>query len=148
LDSKLTCISKGAVLRRLSGSPCMSSTPLGGSLLTPFRYQSESDARHFSTIGYLIPIMSILTLPVAPRARFFQNLVVTMVLTHSKPRNGFIKANLVCRTASNLFRNCNLLFINVVCYPGSSEYNSYSGGKEWWPCRWCCYQSVQCRCQR
>jgi uncharacterized membrane protein len=49
--------------------------------LAPCRYQSESVARHFSTIGYLIPIMSILTLPVAPRARFFQNLVVTMLLT-------------------------------------------------------------------
>ncbi|KAJ6025254.1 uncharacterized protein N7446_013835 [Penicillium canescens] len=44
-------------------------------------YQVDSVARHFSTIGYLIPIMSILTVPVLPRARFCQNLVVTCLLT-------------------------------------------------------------------
>ncbi|KAJ5620028.1 hypothetical protein N7510_004012, partial [Penicillium lagena] len=44
-------------------------------------YQSESVANHFSTIGYLIPIMSILTIPIAPRARFFQTLLVTMKIS-------------------------------------------------------------------
>jgi hypothetical protein len=44
------------------------------------RYQSSTVAYHFSTIGYLIPIMSILTVPVLPRARFIQNLLVTCVL--------------------------------------------------------------------
>ncbi|CAI7631717.1 unnamed protein product [Penicillium pancosmium] len=46
-------------------------------LLLMFKYQSDAVARQFSTIGYLIPIMSILTIPVAPRARFFQNLIVS-----------------------------------------------------------------------
>lgn len=45
------------------------------------RYQISSVADHFSTIGYLIPIMCILTVPVMPRARYLQNLVVTMVWT-------------------------------------------------------------------
>ena len=45
------------------------------------RYQSSTVAYHYSTIGYLIPIMSILTVPVLPRARFIQNLLVTCVLT-------------------------------------------------------------------
>ncbi|KAJ5494426.1 hypothetical protein N7463_010513 [Penicillium fimorum] len=49
--------------------------------LTPGRYQADSVARHFSTIGYLIPIMSILSIPVLPRARFIQNLLVTSLLT-------------------------------------------------------------------
>ncbi|KAJ5383010.1 hypothetical protein N7517_000921 [Penicillium concentricum] len=44
-------------------------------------YQADSVARHFSTIGYLIPIMSILSIPVLPRARFIQNLLVTSLLT-------------------------------------------------------------------
>jgi len=47
--------------------------------LTLCRYQNATVAKHFSTIGYLIPIMSILTVPVMPRARFLQNMLVTSV---------------------------------------------------------------------
>ncbi|PVH80431.1 hypothetical protein DL98DRAFT_654821 [Cadophora sp. DSE1049] len=43
-------------------------------------YQNPKVAEHFSTIGYLIPIMSILTVPIMPRARYLQNLLVTSVL--------------------------------------------------------------------
>ena len=43
------------------------------------RYQNSSVARHYSTIGYLIPIMSLFVVPIMPRARFLQNLVVTCV---------------------------------------------------------------------
>jgi hypothetical protein len=48
-------------------------------LLTRRRYQNSSVAARFTTIGYLIPIMSILTVPVLPRARFIQNFLVTCV---------------------------------------------------------------------
>jgi hypothetical protein len=44
-----------------------------------FRYQANSVADHYLTIGYLIPIMCILTVPVFPQARYFQNLLVTSV---------------------------------------------------------------------
>lgn len=40
-------------------------------------------ANHFSTIGYLIPIMLLFVVPVFPQARFLQNLVVTMVRSDS-----------------------------------------------------------------
>ncbi|KAH9213556.1 hypothetical protein DL95DRAFT_524402 [Leptodontidium sp. 2 PMI_412] len=43
-------------------------------------YQNPKVAEHFSTIGYLIPIMSVLTVPIMPRARYLQNLLVTSVL--------------------------------------------------------------------
>ncbi|KUJ08768.1 uncharacterized protein LY89DRAFT_764104 [Mollisia scopiformis] len=43
-------------------------------------YQNSSVAAHYSTIGYLIPIMSILTVPIMPRARFLQNLIITSLL--------------------------------------------------------------------
>lgn len=38
-------------------------------------YQSTRVANYFTTLGYLIPIASILALPIAPRAKFLQNLV-------------------------------------------------------------------------
>ncbi|KAE8448506.1 hypothetical protein EG329_009387 [Mollisiaceae sp. DMI_Dod_QoI] len=40
----------------------------------------NSVAAHYSTIGYLIPIMTILTVPILPRARFIQNFLVTSLL--------------------------------------------------------------------
>lgn len=43
-------------------------------------YQSNRVAGHYSTIGYLIPIMTILTVPILPRARFIQNFIVTSLL--------------------------------------------------------------------
>lgn len=43
-------------------------------------YQNSNVANHFLTIGYLIPIMSILSVPAFPRARFIQNLLVTSLL--------------------------------------------------------------------
>ncbi|RFU35559.1 hypothetical protein B7463_g752, partial [Scytalidium lignicola] len=43
-------------------------------------YQNRHVAEHYSTIGYLIPIMSILTVPIMPRARFIQNFLVTCLL--------------------------------------------------------------------
>ncbi|KAJ5933679.1 hypothetical protein N7454_006008 [Penicillium verhagenii] len=49
-------------------------------VLLMFKYQSDAVKKEFSTIGYLIPIMSILTIPVAPRARFFQNLTLAIGL--------------------------------------------------------------------
>ncbi|KAI1610548.1 hypothetical protein EDD36DRAFT_467609 [Exophiala viscosa] len=44
-------------------------------------YQSDRVANHYSTIGYLIPIMSIFVVPIMPRARFLQGLFVTCFLT-------------------------------------------------------------------
>ncbi|CZR54877.1 uncharacterized protein PAC_04761 [Phialocephala subalpina] len=43
-------------------------------------YQNSSVAAHYSTIGYLIPIMAILTVPILPRARFIQNFIVSSLL--------------------------------------------------------------------
>ncbi|OAL36805.1 hypothetical protein AYO20_03860 [Fonsecaea nubica] len=44
-------------------------------------YQDTSVADHYSTIGYLIPIMSLFVVPILPRARFLQNFFVTCFLT-------------------------------------------------------------------
>ncbi|EXJ61463.1 uncharacterized protein A1O5_11779 [Cladophialophora psammophila CBS 110553] len=44
-------------------------------------YQDASVAAHYSTIGYLIPIMSLFVVPILPRARFLQNFLVTCFLT-------------------------------------------------------------------
>ncbi|KIX95771.1 uncharacterized protein Z520_08479 [Fonsecaea multimorphosa CBS 102226] len=44
-------------------------------------YQDASVADHYSTIGYLIPIMSLFVVPILPRARFLQNFFVTGFLT-------------------------------------------------------------------
>ncbi|KIX06506.1 uncharacterized protein Z518_04482 [Rhinocladiella mackenziei CBS 650.93] len=49
--------------------------------LTIARYQDAGVARHYSTIGYLIPIMSLFVVPILPRARFLQNFFVTCFLT-------------------------------------------------------------------
>jgi hypothetical protein len=47
--------------------------------LTVDRYQADRVAKHYSTIGYLIPIMSLFVVPILPRARFLQNFFVTCV---------------------------------------------------------------------
>ncbi|KAK7894782.1 hypothetical protein LTR67_005521 [Exophiala xenobiotica] len=44
-------------------------------------YQADRVAKHYSTIGYLIPIMSLFVVPILPRARFLQNFFVTCFLT-------------------------------------------------------------------
>ncbi|KAJ9607321.1 hypothetical protein H2200_008394 [Cladophialophora chaetospira] len=44
-------------------------------------YQSKRVSDHYSTIGYLIPIMSLFVVPILPRARFLQNFFVTCFLT-------------------------------------------------------------------
>ncbi|KIX08477.1 uncharacterized protein Z518_03133 [Rhinocladiella mackenziei CBS 650.93] len=42
-------------------------------------YQSDSWARQYSTLGYLIAIISFLSLPILPRAKFFQSLFVDLI---------------------------------------------------------------------
>ncbi|KAK6385065.1 hypothetical protein LTS17_002628 [Exophiala oligosperma] len=41
-------------------------------------YESDAWAREYTTLGYLAAIMTILTLPILPRAKFFQNLFVAI----------------------------------------------------------------------
>ena len=41
-------------------------------------YQADSVANTFSTLGYLVPIISVLTMAIMPRAKFFQNLLLNM----------------------------------------------------------------------
>lgn len=45
------------------------------------RYQSRSVAAHYLTIGYIILITTIPTIPVLPQARYLQNLPVASVWT-------------------------------------------------------------------
>ncbi|KAK5216438.1 hypothetical protein LTR72_010612 [Exophiala xenobiotica] len=40
-------------------------------------YQSDAWAREYGTLGYLIAIMSIISLPILPRAKFAQNIVTS-----------------------------------------------------------------------
>ncbi|MCJ1401597.1 hypothetical protein MMC11_004813 [Xylographa trunciseda] len=42
-------------------------------------YQSEPFATHFSTLGYLVGIMSVLSLPILPRSKFFQTMVFNVL---------------------------------------------------------------------
>ncbi|KFZ19176.1 hypothetical protein V501_00789 [Pseudogymnoascus sp. VKM F-4519 (FW-2642)] len=49
-------------------------------VLLMIKYQDNQVADHFLTIGYLIPIMSILAVPIFPQARFIQNLLVASLL--------------------------------------------------------------------
>ncbi|KIW15196.1 hypothetical protein PV08_05241 [Exophiala spinifera] len=44
-------------------------------------YQADSVAERYSTIGYLIPMMSLFVVPILPRARFLQNFFVTCIFT-------------------------------------------------------------------
>ncbi|KIW73346.1 hypothetical protein PV04_01476 [Phialophora macrospora] len=44
-------------------------------------YQAKSVSDRYSTIGFLIPIMSLFVVPILPRARFLQNFLVTCFLT-------------------------------------------------------------------
>lgn len=41
-----------------------------------YRYESDAWAREYSTLGYLAAIMTILMMPILPRAKFFQNLLI------------------------------------------------------------------------
>lgn len=112
------------------------------------RYQNSTVAYHFSTIGYLIPIMSILTVPVLPRARFIQNLLVTCVLTPVNPIKAFVGLTCNPLTAFDLLGSRTVAACHVVCSPGSSQYDpSLQGSEEQWSCSGCPSQSVQCRRQ-
>lgn len=42
--------------------------------------QNQGVADYFGTVGFLIPIMTILTVPILPRARYIQNLLATCIL--------------------------------------------------------------------
>src|ERR1700761_686316 len=40
-------------------------------------YQSDAWARKYTTLGYLIAIMSLLSLPIQPRAKFLQSILIS-----------------------------------------------------------------------
>lgn len=42
-------------------------------------YQSDSVASTYSTLGYLVPIISVLSIPIMPRAKFFQTLILNII---------------------------------------------------------------------
>ncbi|RDL39937.1 Uncharacterized protein BP5553_04277 [Venustampulla echinocandica] len=42
-------------------------------------YQADSVARTFATLGYLVPIISILSISIMPRAKFFQTLILNVL---------------------------------------------------------------------
>ena len=43
------------------------------------RYQSTAFAKTFTTLGYLVAIMSILSLAIMPRAKFLQQMLFNIV---------------------------------------------------------------------
>jgi hypothetical protein len=92
--------------------------------LTLCRYQNGAVAEHFSTVGYLIPIMSILTVPVMPRARFLQNLLVTSVRLPPSSMVA-IGLNLKPVTAIGLPSSGHIATCHVVCSPRPSQHHSY-----------------------
>ena len=44
-------------------------------------YQATAWADHYTTIGYLVGIMSVLSLPISPRAKFLQSMLMQLFLT-------------------------------------------------------------------
>lgn len=42
-------------------------------------YESDSWARQYTTLGYLIAIMSLLAMPILPRAKFLQSLLISVI---------------------------------------------------------------------
>jgi hypothetical protein len=42
-------------------------------------YQADSVAATYTTLGYLIPIISVLGMPIMPRAKFFQTLILNLI---------------------------------------------------------------------
>ena len=45
------------------------------------RYQASSVAGEYTTVGYLVAIISILALAILPRAKFLQNLLLSLLFT-------------------------------------------------------------------
>jgi hypothetical protein len=42
-------------------------------------YQADSVAATYTTLGYLVPIISVLSMPIMPRAKFVQTLILNLI---------------------------------------------------------------------
>lgn len=42
-------------------------------------YQSPSVAATYSTLGYLVPIICVLTVPIMPRGKFIQTIILNTI---------------------------------------------------------------------
>ena len=139
--------------RRLKGSRCSDCRPRDVrkhrdgrcvAELNLHRYQNRTVADHFSTIGYLIPIMSVLVVPVMPRARFLQNLLVTSVSSSPSSMEAISRV-LKLVPAVDLPGRRHIAPRNVVCNPRPSQYHSYPAGRQrWWSRTRHTSESVQC----
>lgn len=114
--------------------------------LTPARYQAKSVSDHYSTIGYLIPIMSLLVVPILPRARFLQNLLVTCVCCSWMASPKWLLTN--CILVADLFRGGHIAPLHVDRHQGEEKYDPYFGRRtKQWTRTACPGRYLQCGCQ-